>query len=189
MQRAMASYSVKLATSIISNARPVHVLNSNLNVLVLPFPPGLDVNYIGLSLASEENELLRKALRQAKPILCTRLPIDFLPTVLQSKSVISCVEYQHIRGERNSVDQSLKLLEQMERKSIPDIRRFLEILKSDENFHGYRYLADMVESDCARLMKKKEATNDGKQSSIIIIASTMIITPMASAIAIVAEGD
>lgn len=134
---------------------------------------------IDLSLPSEENELLREALKQAKPILCSRLPINLLLTVLESKSVISCSECQLIRGERNSVDQSLKLLEQMEKKSIPVIRRFLEILKSDENFRGYGYLAELVEIDCATLVRMEEATTDGKQSSII---PTMIITPMASTI-------
>lgn len=104
--------------------------------------------------ARTEDELLWEALKQAKPILCTHLPIDFLPTVLESREVIGSVEYQYIRAERSSVDKSMILLEMMEKKLIPTIRRFLEILKSDENFRGYGYLAEMVEVTVPRLQRR-----------------------------------
>ena len=108
-----------------------------------------------------EDELLREALKKTKPVLCDRLPIEFLPTVLESERVIGCIECRIIKEERNSVERSLKLLELMEKKSIPVIRRFLEILKSNADFCGYEYLADMVYSERAALAKKKEAIIDG----------------------------
>ena len=129
---------------------------------------------------TSEDELLREALKQAKLILCTRLPIEFLPTVLESKGVISSIEYLHITGEGNSVDKSIKLLDQMGRKSIPLIQQFLDILRSDENFRGFGYLAEIVEKDFRRLVEEKKVpTRKGKQASkqslIVIIVSMMII--------------
>ena len=106
-------------------------------------------------LSCAEEELLREALKQAKAILSTRLPIEFLPTVLVSRKGISSQEYQYIRGERNNVDKSTMLLDMMEKKSIPDIRNFLEILKSAD-FCGYGYLAEMVERDFDALVKKNK---------------------------------
>ena len=120
-------------------------------------------------LCASEEELLREALRQAKVILSTRLPIDFLPMVLESKDLISSAECQMIKGERNDVEKSLKLLDMIEKKSIPAIQTFLGILKSNKNMRGYGYLAEMVERDCAALVGKKAVTSDGKPSSILII--------------------
>ena len=71
-----------------------------------------------------------------------------------------------IKGERNDVEKSLKLLEMMEKKFIPAIQSFLEILKSNENRRGYGYLSEIVERDCAALVRKKAVTSDGKPSSI-----------------------
>lgn len=114
--------------------------------------------------------MLRKALRQAKAILSTHLPIQFLPTVLESEKVISSQEYQYIKGEHNSVDKSTMLLDMMEKKSITDIRKFLKILKSD-NFCGYGYLAEMVERDSEALVKKNKAgMTSSKQSSSLFLA-------------------
>ena len=79
--------------------------------------------------------------------------------------MISSVECQIIKGENNSVDMRIKLLEQIEQKGIPTIRLFLEILKSDENFRGFGYLAEMVEKDFDRLVKKKVPTTNGKQQA------------------------
>ena len=104
-------------------------------------------------------------------ILSTRLPIGFLPTVLEGKDLISRAECLMIEGGSNDVDKSLKLLGMIERKSIPDIQSFLKILKSDENCRGYGYLAEIVERDCAALVRKKAVTSDGKSSSILIIVS------------------
>ena len=98
-------------------------------------------------------------------ILSTRLPIEFLPTVLVCNNVISSQECQYIKGERNNVDKSTTLLEMMERKSISDIRNFLEILKSND-FCGYSYLAEMVERDFDALVKKNVAgMTSSRQSS------------------------
>ena len=76
-----------------------------------------------------------------------------------------------IRGERNDVDKSLMLLDMIEKKSISTIQSFLEILKCDENCRGYGYLAEIVERDCAALVRKKAVTSDGKPNSILIIVS------------------
>ena len=104
-------------------------------------------------------------------ILSTRLPIGFLLTVLESKDLISSAECQVIKGERNDVDKSSKLLDMMEKKSIPAIQSFLKILKSDEYCRGYGYLAEIVERDCAALVRRNAVTSDGKSSSILIIVS------------------
>ena len=104
-------------------------------------------------------------------ILSTRLPIDFLPTVLEGKDLISRAECLMIEGGRNDVDKSLKLLGMIETKSIQAIQSFLKILKTDENCRGYGYLAEIVERDCAALVRKKAVTSDGKSSSILIIVS------------------
>lgn len=130
--------------------------------------------------SEDEDELLREALKQVKSILCTRLPIDFLLTVLESKGVISTTEYEQINGEGNRVNKSIKLLDQMGKKSIAKIRQFLDILKSDNNFCGFEYLAEMVENDFDRLVvEKRVPTRNGKQvckqSSIVITVSMMII--------------
>ena len=117
---------------------------------------------LGLPVTSEEDEPLREALKRVKPVLCRRLPIEFLPTVLESERVISGTECKIIKEERSSVDKSLKLLELIEKKSIPVIRRFLEILKSHADFCGYGYLADKVYSESDAVVKEKEATTDGK---------------------------
>ena len=123
-------------------------------------------------LSSAEEELLREALKQAKAILSTRLPIEFLPTVLVGKKVISSQEYHYIKGEHNSVDKSTMLLDMMEKKSISDIRNFLNILKSDD-FCGYGYLAEMVERDFDALVKKNKAgmTSSRQSSSSLLLAS------------------
>ena len=107
--------------------------------------------------------LLREALKQAKPILCSRLPIELLPPVLESKGVISSDESQFISREPSSTGKKLMLLEQMESKSISGIRQFLDILKSDKSLHGYGYLADMVESDCAMLVREKKEPTTGSK--------------------------
>ena len=107
-------------------------------------------------LSCAEEELLREALKQAKAILSTRLPIEFLPIVLVSKNVISSQEYQYIKGQHNSIEKSTMLLNMMEKKSIPDIQNFLNILKSDDCC-GYGYLAEMVERDSDALVKKNKA--------------------------------
>ena len=97
-------------------------------------------------------------------ILSTRLPIEFLPTVLVGKNVISSQEYQYIKGERNRVEKCTVLLDMMERKSISDIQNFLKILKSDA-FCGYGYLAEMVERDSDALVEKKKAgMNSGSRA-------------------------
>ena len=119
------------------------------------FPPASRA-WLLKELSCAEEELLREALKQAKAILSTRLPIEFLPTVLESVKVISSQECQYIKGEHNNVDKSTVLLGMMERKSISDIRNFLNILKSDV-FCGYGYLAEMVERDFDTLVKKKKA--------------------------------
>ena len=123
-----------------------------------------------LSCAEGEDEPLREALKQAKGILSTRLPIEFLSFLLISKKVISSQEYQYIRGERNSVNKSTMLLDMMEKKSIPDIRNFLKILKFDV-FCGY--LAEMVERDSETLVKKHKAgmTSSRQSSSSLFLAS------------------
>ena len=60
----------------------------------------------------------------------------------------------------------IKLLEQIEQKAIPIIRLFLEILKSDENFRGFGYLAEMVEKDFDRLVEEEKVpTTNGKQQA------------------------
>ena len=80
--------------------------------------------------------------------------------------MISSFECQIIKGERNSVDMRIKLLEQIEQKDIPTIRIFLEILKSDENFRGFGYLAEMVEKDFDRLVEEEKVpTTNGKQQA------------------------
>ena len=76
-----------------------------------------------------------------------------------------------IKGERNDVEKSLKLLEMIERKSISVIQSFLKILKSDENCRGYGYLAEIVERDCAALAQKNAITSAGKPSLSLIIVS------------------
>ena len=121
---------------------------------------------------TEDEELLREALKQAKTILSTRLPIEFLPIVLVGKKVISFQEYQYIKGERNDGDKSTMLLDMMENKSIADIRNFLDILKSDA-FCGYGYLAEMVERDFDVLVKKNKAgmTSSRQSSSSLFFAS------------------
>ncbi len=123
-----------------------------------PIPPGCNL--------SDEDELLREALKRTKPVLCDRLPIELLPTVLEGESVIGGMECKLIKEERNSVERSLKLLELMEKKSIPVIRRFLEALKSKSDFCGYEYLADMVYSERAALVEKKTATTESEKSMI-----------------------
>ena len=121
--------------------------------------------------------LLREALKQAKPILCSRLPIELLPPVLEGKGVISADESQFINREPSSTGKKLMLLEQMESKSISGIRQFLDILKSDKSLQGYGYLADMVESDCAMLVReKKEPTTGSKQISPYIVVIINVIT-------------
>ena len=77
-----------------------------------------------------------------------------------------------IKGERNDVEKSLKLLGMIERKSISVIQSFLKILKSEENCHGYGYFAEIVERDCAALVQKNAVTSDGKSSSSLIIVNT-----------------
>ena len=73
--------------------------------------------------------------------------------------MIGSIECKIIKEERNSVERSTKLLELMEKKSIPIIRRFLGILKSNADFCGYEYLADKVYSERAALVEKKDGTN------------------------------
>ncbi len=119
--------------------------------------------WTGLSCISEEDVLLREALKQAKPILCSRLPIELLPLVLEGKGVISADERQFINREPSSTGKKLMLLEQMESKSISGIRQFLDILKSDKSLQGYGYLADMVESDCAMLVREKKEPTTGSK--------------------------
>ena len=123
-------------------------------------------------LSCAEEELLREALKQAKAILSTRLPIDFLPTVLESEKVISSQEYQYIKGEPNSVDKSTMLLDMMERKSISNIQNFLKILKTDA-FCGYGYLAEMVERDSDTLVEKNEAGMTSSRQSYSSLFSLM----------------
>ena len=86
--------------------------------------------------------------------------------------MISSQECQYIKGERNNVDKSTMLLEMMERKSISDIQNFLEILKSDD-FCGYGYLAEMVESDFDALVKKKKAGMTSSRQSYSSLCSLM----------------
>ena len=72
-----------------------------------------------------------------------------------------------MKGEHNSVDKSTMLFDMMEKKHIPDIQNFLNILKSDA-FCGYGYLAEilMVERDFDALVKKsKEGMTSSRQSS------------------------
>ena len=123
-------------------------------------------------LSCAEEELLREALKQTKAILSTRLPIDFLPTVLESEKVISSQEYQYIKGEHNSVDKSTMLLDMMEKKSISNIQNFLKILKTDA-FCGYGYLAEMVERDSDTLVEKNEAGMTSSRQSYSSLFSLM----------------
>ena len=88
--------------------------------------------------------------------------------MLEGESVIGSMECKLIKEERNSVERSLKLLELIEKKSIPVIRRFLEALKSKSDFCGYEYLADMVYNERAALAEKKTATTDSKKSTVTI---------------------
>ena len=71
--------------------------------------------------------------------------------------------------EGSSVEKSTlsKLLGQMKRKSILRYSTFcLDILMSDENFCGYGYLAELVDSDSKALVKTKLVITDGKQTSM-----------------------
>ena len=80
--------------------------------------------------------------------------------------MISSFEFQIIKGEHNSVDKSIKLLDQIEQKGIPTIRLFLDILRFNENFRGFGYLAEMVEKDFDRLVEEnKVPTTNGKQQA------------------------
>lgn len=106
-------------------------------------------------------------MKRAKPVLCDRLPIEFLPTVLEGESVLGSKECKLIKEERNSVERSLKLLELMEKKSIPVIRRFLDVLKSKSDFCGYEYLADMVYSERATLAEKEAAATIESKKSMV----------------------
>ena len=130
-----------------------YCINTSLILFLSSLPPGCHLS------PGSEDELLREALKKAKALLCDRLPMEFLPTVLESECVIGSIECKIIKEERNSVEKSTKLLELMEKKSIPIIRRFLDILKSNADFRGYEYLADKVYSERAALAEKKDGTS------------------------------